>query len=59
MENSLQKVIEWDGFFWKTLENEMCTKKIYHFTFVYRGEIYHIGGYKSAFDNDGESNYNR
>ena len=38
-----QKVIEWDGTFWKTLENDMCTRKGFHKTFVYRGEIYLAG----------------
>ena len=39
----LQKVFEWDGTFWEILESEMCTKKVFHTTVVYKGAIYHVG----------------
>ena len=41
-------VIEWDGTSWERLEKELCRNSLstehLQTTFVYAGEIYHIGG---------------
>ena len=48
----LKKVFEWDGTFWKVLDNEMCTKKVFHTTVVYGGAIYHAGKQYTFNEND-------
>ena len=44
-------VLEWNGTSWKTLEEELCRNRVGHTTFVYAGEIYHMGG-RSENDSD-------
>ena len=54
-----QKVLKWNGNVWNTLENEMCTKQDYRTTFVYRGAIYHAGGWDTESNDQDISLYNR
>ena len=42
-----KKVLEWDGTFWKTMKDELCTFRIRHTTIVYGGEVYHMGGQRN------------
>ena len=37
-------LFEWNGDFWKTLEEGLCRNRYGHTTFIYAGEIYHMGG---------------
>ena len=39
-----RSVVEWNGTSWKTLEEARC-RRVRHTTFVYAGEIYHMGGF--------------
>ena len=43
-----RKVLEWNGFSWNAFENELCTRRVYHTTIIYGGEIYHMGRYTKA-----------
>ena len=39
-------VLEWDGTSWRSLLNELCTRRMYHTTIVYGAEVYHMGRFE-------------
>ena len=46
-----RSVFEWDGTSWEALEEGLCRSRSWHTTFVYAGEIYHMGGMAWNSDN--------